>query len=128
MKQTGILNSCGDCKFRTISYKMGIAPKFECRHEHRPNFMAFSGGCYLWEKRINSIGKVSFVEDLINCNEILQKVDDEGFDKVSDELMCNPDYLGERRATLKLLDKAAKAVNETLELINKVRQEIDMNI
>lgn len=128
MGMTEKVNSCDDCKYRVTTFVACEAPKFECRHQNRPHYMAFSGGCYLWEKRINSIGKISFVEDLINCNEILQKVDDEGFEKVSDELMFNPDYLGERRTTLKLLDKAAKAANETLDLINKVRQEIYMNI
>ncbi len=79
-------------------------------------------------KIVPSIDELLTSSEIERCINILRKVDDEGFDKISDELMCNPDYLGERRTTLKLLDKAAKAVNETLDLINKVRQEIDMNI
>ncbi len=49
------------------------------------------------------------------------------FDKVSEELSMNPDYLGNARASVAMLEKAEMAAKATMDLIKKIREEIYKN-
>lgn len=59
---------------------------------------------------------------------VLYKVLKEGFDKVADELTCDPDYLGEKRATVELLDRAELVIMAALNFTKRVKNELYKNI
>lgn len=72
--------------------------------------------------------KAFTAEEVAKASEIMNKVLKEGFEKVADELMFDPDYLGEKRSTVELLDRAELAVKAALALTKKIRDEIYKNI
>lgn len=75
----------------------------------------------------NMIGEIITIEEIIKTKEIVLKVYEEGFDKVSEELSMNPDYLGNARHSVAVLEKAEMAAKATLDLIKKIREEIYKN-
>lgn len=72
--------------------------------------------------------KAFTAEEVAKASEIMNKVLKEGFEKVADELIFDPDYLGEKRATVELLDRAELAVMAALDLTKRVKNEIYKNI
>lgn len=120
-----ITKCCRNCK-HSVKLTRPI-PIIRCASENRHPYLGLTGGCEDWESNEVEICYLSLSEtDIKKLQNIFIEVTKQGLGKVADELTFDPDYLGEKRAVVELLDRAILAIEAILNLTK--RDEIYKNI
>ncbi len=121
-----ITKCCRNCK-HSVKLTRPI-PIIRCANENRHPYLGLTGDCEDWESNEIEICYLSLSETDINkLKNILIEVEKQGFDKVADELIFDPDYLGNARATVRLLEKGIEAANKVADTMKQIKDLVYKN-